>query len=359
MRLDHLYSGGPRRVLAEEQSTPLEPSRYPPISEHVKAAFTPNIDVTSELKRLDQLARRDPASAYRAMRELIDMDLITGLKGQAEFYGRMGELEEAAGVQPPNGVGDYLVVAADLDATKHLVEKSGLGHLGVSTVMQKVGELLKKAFGRDPKVNLYHKHGDEFAVVRYIGDEDLAGVQAAFVDVLRRCIMVANALASKGFAHDGWPAERRVQPTISFGISTSDQAADSILTHLKSGDAGRRPLKYVVVIDRDLRNKLGLSVDDINRLKVQAPPEVGVVEMEPREAVFEEKSPVDEVRERPGAVIVECSFGDIPEHRRMELAAVRRQKRGYLNAPAGAMVIPTGQFRSSCFPLKEQYKFPT
>lgn len=338
----------------EESSQPLESSRYHPVQRFRQTDALPAIQMKNELATLDNLARRDPARAYRQLRSLIDRDVTTGLRGRAEYSKIMGESSDELS---DGGLPQQIVIAADVDNMAHMNEKSGLGTSGVNSVLKYIGELFENRFGSAQDVSVYRNGSDSFAVTIFIGDKDVGKAQAVFVDALSRCIWISNTLATTGVSNEGWSSERSIQPTISFGISTSDGSANGILDNIKAGGDGRKPLKYVVVIDSDLRQTLGLSVDDINRIKSQAPKGIDVVSTDPSEFVYESKMPVDQVREQPGALVVECSYRDMPGNRKKELGLYRESKNRYLKEPVGAVLLDAE--RGIYGPLKEAYQYPS
>ena len=189
MRLDHLYTSKSSRTLMEESSQPLESSRYHPINRFMQTDTKPAIQMKNELAELDRLARRDPARAYRQLRQLIDRDITTGLKGRAEYSKIMGE---SSNELSDNGLPQQIVIAADVDNMAHMNEKSGLGTSGVNSILKYIGELFENRFGSAQDVGVYRNGSDSFAVTIFIGDKDIGQAQATFVDALSRCIWISN-----------------------------------------------------------------------------------------------------------------------------------------------------------------------
>jgi GGDEF domain-containing protein len=353
MRLNHLYTAKSPRTLFEEELQPLESSRYPQITSYKNVDSTPRINLSNKLDELDQIAKGNPALAYRKLREAIDSDVVSGLRGKHLYDSVMGDASEKLN---NDGLPDYIVVAGDIDNMSHINDKSGLGTDGGTAVLAYAGELIETRFKNASDTMAYRKDSDSFAILTFIGDKSIREAQKVFVDMLTRCIWISNKLASTGMSHPNWPSERSVQPTISFSISTSDKSAFGLLHHIKAGDAGRKPLKYVIIPDSDLRHTLGLSVDDINRIKSQAPDGIDVVSAGSSEIVYESQAPIDSVREKSGAVVVECSYGDIPENRRSQLSAFNEAKNRFTKEPVGAVLLDAK--RGIYGPLKEAYKYP-
>lgn len=355
MRLNHLYTSKSSRTLMEESSQPLDPARLHPIQRSRVTQNLPRIQWKNRLATLDRLSRRDPASAYRQLRDLVDRDVTTGLQGRARYQEVMGEASDEVN---DNGLKDYIVISADVDNVAHMNEKSGLGTHGVNSILSYIGELFENKFEGAEGVDIFRTGSDSFAVTVLTKGKDLGKVQAMFVDILRRCIWISNTLATTGMSNEGWPAERSVQPTISFGISTSDASANGIMDNIKAGGEGRQPIKYVIVADSDLRHSLGLSIDDINRIKAQAIQGIDMASADPDELIyFESQTPVDQVRDTPGAIVVECSYGDMPKRRKQELSMYRESKNRYLKEPVGAVLLDAE--RGIYGPLKEAYKYPS
>ena len=98
-----------------------------------------------------------------------------------------------------------------------------------------------------------------------------------------------------------------------------------------------------------------LSPDQINALKQQgqAVEGLGIVSVDPDEAVFED---IEQARDKPGVVMLECSYRDIPEQRKKEIRASNESKNRYLQEPVGAVVID--DVRGTYAPLKEPFKYP-
>jgi len=165
---------------------------------------------------------------------------------------------------------------------------------------------------------------------------------------------VSNKLASTGFYLEGWVEQRRVQPTISFGISTTDTSADGVLTHVKSG----KNMKYAITVDRDLRFDLGLSAQQMSQyilsLRKSQPPGVSISSIDaPDIAVYESKMPIEDVRNKQGAVVLDCSWKEVPPDQKKRIAETRESKRSYLHGqPPGVMRLGRGTY----IPLKEPYK---
>ena len=247
---------------------------------------------------------------------------------------------------------------------KFLNDKTGLGHAGVNAILQSIGKLFSESFGRIANTKAFHPHGDEFRIISFIGDLRPEEAQMQFARLIQGCLEVANGLASTGFYLEGWEDQRRVQPTISFGVSTTDSSADGILTHVKTGASSGKEMRYFIVIDRDLRYDLGLNPEEMNK-QIQSlnqtydkvdivsadAPEVAAYDAERMPGIAESKVPMDDVRGKPGAPVLECSWSEITPHRKKELELLQRQKRAYLEHPAG--VAKVGK---NYIPLKETFK---
>jgi hypothetical protein len=169
---------------------------------------------------------------------------------------------------------------------------------------------------------------------------------------------VANGLASTGYYLPGWEDTRRVQPTISFGVSTNETAADGVLTHVKTGASSGKPMKYALTLDRDLRFELGLTSEQMNayvsQLNSQTPSGFEIQSADgPDVAMYEGKMPMEDVRGKEGAVMLECSWDEVPPQRKKEVELLRQQKRAYLNQdnPPGVLKIGGNVY----IPLKEGF----
>lgn len=390
MRLDNLYKIKSLLSEAEDTGQPLEPSRYPAIRRHALAKYEPAIDIEKELESLKDMAYAYPPpwlfggegrkaggvkppdyeeavkayrraqAAFRKLLQKLQLNPMSGLRGESE-YQRLSALAQQSSAKRVKfggtGPGEYIVVAADVDNMKYLNDKTGLGHAGVNSILQNIGDLFKRYFQIE-NTKLFHPHGDEFRVISYLGGT--ADPKLRFARLVEGCIGVSDALASTGFYVEGWEDQRRVQPTISFGISTTDTAADGLLTHVKTGASSGKEMKYVIVVDRDLRYDLGLNPEEMNKyiqsLRRQSDSAQVVALDSPEVAAYdsgvsESKVPMDEVRKKPGAVVLEASWSEITPHRKKELEAVRRQKRAYLEQPGGVMKVG-----KNYYPLKEPYK---
>ena len=368
MRLDNLYNNS--RLLLKEGDTgqSLEPSRYPAVRRHILAKRKPTLNMEEEVEKLKNMAfeysrdqdpsnydeavvalRRSQAAFARLLQQL-QVNPISGLRGANSYDKLSSHINETIIAKTDTqDLSKYIVIAADVDDMGHINNKTGLGHPGGSSILQTIGGLFEKFFNIE-NTKLFHPSGDEFRVVTYIGDADVESARIRFSQLLRGCIELSNYLTSSGFYLEGWTDDHRVQPTISFGISTSDDAADGLLTHVKIGASGRKPMKYVVVIDRDLRNNLGFSADELNKY-VNAKSVVDIMTADTSDMVHEDKSPMNEVQGAQGAVIAEASYSAIPEGRRRVLNATRKHKRLYLEQPGG--VLREGK---NYYPLNEPFK---
>tara|TARA_R100001244_G_scaffold25113_4_gene25582 strand:+ start:47736 stop:48806 length:1071 start_codon:yes stop_codon:yes gene_type:complete len=355
MKLEDLYGKRSYRgVLKESSDLPLDPIRYPPVSGHRPVENSLAINMCEELERLDDLSKSNPGSAYKELRDLVEKDVVTGLKGGHVFKALHAEASDDVN---ENGLKNFIYVVGDVDDARHLNEKSGLGTIGVNSVIGYIGNLITSQFGGSSRAECYRLGGDTFAVSVYVGDTDKDRAQRIFADVIKRCILMSNTLAGQGFHHEGWSPERRVQPTISFGISDSVNGALGLMSHIKAGDSGRKPLKYMIVTDRDLRHKLEISVDDINRLKTQGSGGLGLdmMSVDSNEGLIE--ADMKDAGNKPGVTMVECGWTDVPSGRKKNLGAFNESKNRYNSKePAGAAIVD--ERRGTCVPLKEQFKYP-
>ena len=372
MRLNNLHDRSNKLRLLYEDDTgqPLESTRYPAIIRHVLAKSSPILNVEEEADALVNMAfeyskDQDPENYEEAVKALrrsqaafkrflnrMSLNPMSGLAGLSE-YDKMAAKVKAANAKKRKfgkpGAGEYIVVAADVDDMKFLNNKTGLGHGGVNSIIQNIGKMFKDVFNmKDTYV--FHPHGDEFRVISKIGD-DQEEARLRFAQLLRACLEVSNNLSSTGFYLDGWPKEQRVQPTISFGISNTDNSADGLLTHVKTGASGGKPMKFIIVNDRDLRYDLGFSPEEMNKYVQNVQPSNGdnVVSLDSQDTVYEAKMPMDDHRERRGPVILECSWSE--NTRKDELNSIRRQKRDYLDNPMGVMKVG-----KNYIPLREAFK---
>ena len=377
MRLHNLNNRLNKLRLLYENDTgqPLESTRYPAVNRHTIAKYEPSIDIESEVAALRNMAfeypkGQDPAThkeaikalrrsqaAFRRLLQRLQLNPMSGLRGEGE-YSRLSDhaTKSAASREKFNRTGpsEYIVIAADVDDMKYLNDKTGLGHTGVNAILQNIGKLFKESFQIE-NTKLFHPHGDEFRVISHIGKSDPESARLRFARLLQGCMRVSNTLASTGFYLDGWPDDYRVQPTISFGISTTDTSADGLLTHVKTGASSGKPMKFSIVVDRDLRYDLGFSPEEMNKYVGSVQPassEVNVTMIDsPDEAVYESKLPMDQVRGKQGPVVLECSWTETTKGRKAELNSIRRQKRAYLESPEGVMKVG-----KSYIPLREKYK---
>ena len=370
MRLNDLYRPNKLSLLYEEDTgRPLDLGRYPPIKKHALAEASPLVDLDEELDALREMAfeypkgidPETPEEAVRALRrsqaafnrllKRMQLNPVSGLHGSTEYTKMSEEAQKSAARKEKfgsPGPTEYIVVAADVDDVKFLNSKTGLGHAGVNAILQTVGKLFQENFAIEG-VKSFHPHGDEFAVVAEVGGDQEAARQK-FAQLLKGCMGVANALAETGFHHKGWPDDRRVQPTISFSISNTDTSSKGLLTHVKSG----KSMKFVIVVDRDLRYDLGFSPEELNkyvqRLQSDSEAEV-VVRDSPEVAVYESKMPIDEVRNKQGPVILEASWADNPEKEKLE--ALLKMKGRYRDNPEGVQ-----KFGKHYLPLGEAFVQP-
>jgi GGDEF domain-containing protein len=422
MRLNNLNKYRSLRALFEEEESnlpPLELSRYPKVSRHKLAQFAHAIDVEGEIEDLKSMAYAYPPpwygkedfrgggdvdppdyktaivsyrrcqAAFRKLMQLLQMNAVSGLRGANDYYHLANKANVAAKEGSTFGGKDkYIVIASDVDDMKYLNDKTGLGHRGVNSILKYIGELFTQSFSIE-NTKLFHPHGDEFRVISYIGptDNNKEGldenqVKTRFIHLLQGCIEVANKLASTGFYQEGWESSRRIQPTISFGISTTDTAADGVLTHVKTGASSGKKMKYAITIDRDLRHALGFNPEELNHwvntikktqgdvhVGVIKPPEVAVYDGPEQESkllpfrnenkdvigiavIIEDKMPIEDLQKRRGAVVLEASWEEIPESVKQKLEILRKQKRAYLDMPEGVMKIGPGIY----IPLKEPFK---
>lgn len=362
-----------KMLYESDTGLPLESTRYPKINRHLVAKYEPAIDIESEVDALRNMAfeypkGQDPANyteavkalrrsqaAFRRLLQRMQLNPMSGLKGETE-YSRLSENAAKAAARREKfnrtGPSEYIVIAADVDDMKYLNDKTGLGHSGVNAVLQNIGKLFQESFQVE-NTKLFHPHGDEFRVISYVGRADNETARLQFAKLLKGCLEVSNKLASTGFHLEGWPTDMRVQPTISFGISTTDTSADGLLTHVKTGASSGKPMKFVVVVDRDLRYDLGFSPEEmsayVNKLNAKSDDALVISMDSPETAVYESKLPIDQVRGKQGPVVLECSWSENP--RQEELAKIRKQKRSYLEAPEGVMKIG-----KNFVPLREKYK---
>jgi GGDEF domain-containing protein len=404
MRLDYLYKRKSLLSEAEDTGQPLDPSRYPPIRRHQLAKYEPAIDVETEVEELKQMAFEYPPAwltkenggkgkvdppdykaavvayrrcqaAFRRLLQRLQLNPMSGLRGDSE-YQRLSSVAQRSAAKRSKfggrGPGEYIVIAADVDKMKYLNDKTGLGHAGVNAILQNVGKLFNEGFGNIQNTKMFHPHGDEFRVISYVGDMSPEKVQIQFAQLIQGCLTVANGLASTGFYLEGWEDVRRVQPTISFGISTTDTAADGILTHVKTGASTGKEIRYVVVVDRDLRYDLGLTPEQMNK-HIQSlqqvssqvevfsvdPPDVAAYDAEGsgtqgsllQGLTSESRMPMEDAMGKTGAICCEASWSEITPQRKRELELFQRQKRAYLDNPAG--VVKEGR---NYIPLKEAFK---
>jgi GGDEF domain-containing protein len=366
MRLDKLHKPNKLRLLYEEDTgKPLEANRYPPVKRHAVAECSPLVNIEDELDALKELvfeypkgmdpptheesvkALRRSQAAFKRLLQRMQLNPISGLHGATE-YSRISEDAHKAVARKEKfgkpGPTDFIIVAADVDDMKFLNSKTGLGHAGVNSILQTIGKLFKENFDIEG-TRCYHPCGDEFAVVsKMTGEHEEA--RQKFAKLLKGCIGVANALAETGFHHKGWPDDRRVQPTISFAISNTDTSSKGLLTHVKAG----KSMKFVVVVDRDLRYDLGFSPEELNKYvqRLQSGETNVLVRDVPEMAVYEEKMPIDEVRNNQGPVILECSWADNPDKEKLE--AIVKMKGRYRDAPEGVQ-----KFGKHYLPLGEAF----
>lgn len=377
MRLDKLHRVNP--LLFEDNNaslTPLDPARYPNIKKHALAQHQMPEGVAEQVQRLKELvsefppgvdppdydsaveALRDCQTAFKQLLLRSQTNAISGLLGESEYSSINENINSFNAKKEKFGVNQngYIVIAADMDDTQYLNDKSGLGHLGVNGIFQNVGKLFKQFLGPIKNVKFYHPQGDEFRAVADVSNLSEEQVRVQFSRLILACLNIADHLASTGFYLEGWDDSRRIQPTISFGVSTSEAAADGILTHVKAGASSGKPMKYAVIIDRDVRHDLGLTPDSLGQyvqaLQEKAATDAKVIAVDSNDVsaydyhspmgksgMMENKTPMDEVRNRSGAVMLECSWSEVPSHRKQELAKLREQKRGYLKRPVGAMKV--------------------
>jgi len=380
MRLNRLFDNDARILIeADDTGRPLEAGRYGPVKRHEIAEFQPLIDMEEEIERLQAMvfrysidedppnykeavkALRTSQTAFRQLLHSLQLNPVSGLRGQHEFAQRSQQATRAVAQHRELGRGGpppYIVVAADVDNMKYLNDKTGLGHKGVNKILSDIGSLFKESFNIVENVKLFHPHGDEFRAIAYVEDLDEEGARKRLVEIVRACMDVANGLTSTGYYLPGWEDARRVQPTISFGVSTNEMAADGILTHVKTGASSGKPMKYALTLDRDLRFELGLTREQMGayvaQLNSSSPSGFEIQSVDgPDVAVYESKMPMDDVRGHPGCAMLECSWDEVSPQRKKEVELFRQTKRAYLN-----MDIPPGVMRISkdtYIPLKEGF----
>ena len=414
MRLDNLNGRRSLRLLFEEDTgLPLEPSRYPPILKHLPGDGVSDHDIGSKLKAMarDGVSPDEWRDAYKELAKHIQMNPISGLPGGYEYGSLVDKAAASSKAKKKFGEPEqYIVVAADVDNMQHLNDKSGLGHKGGNAVLKYIGQLFQEAFAIE-NTQIFHPSGDEFRVISYIGNDKKGRempkeqIKARFVRLLQGCMEASNKLASTGVYQPGWEDSRRVQPTISFGISTTDEAANGVLTHVKTGASGGKPLKYAITIDRDLRYDLGFNPEELsywlNTIK-KGPGDISISSADSPEvmayngnatdmpatqrqrsgqpkpsgqalrpytgrtlsagknvlgiAIIETKLPMETERERQGALVLEASWSEVPDNQKGVLKRVREQKGAYRGADSGqAMRVGDGPF-AKWVPIKENYQ---
>jgi GGDEF domain-containing protein len=312
--------------------------RYPPIRKHILAKSGRYENrLKEEIRELKRQARTDPKRAFNRLLQLMNAHPVTGLLGapdyddmNASIKQRLEDRQRFGG----EGPGSHIVIAGDIDDTGYLNTKTGLGHGGVNSVFGHIGDLLRESFADS---HVYHPRGDEFRIVHDIDGLNQEEARQRFIRMLQGCLEVSNKLASTGFYGEGWEDTQRVQPTMSFGMSTTDDAADGLLTHVKSGASSGKPLKYSITLDRDLRHDLGLTPESMNQLihtlkRGAGPAHQGLLDT-PEVTVFESKMPMEDAGNRKGAVVLEASYGDITDKKR--LRAIRGEKNAYTKERPG------------------------
>lgn len=376
MRLNNLHnrSGKLRLLYEDETGQPLEPSRYPAVKRHVIAEAKPLLNILKEVDALQNMvfeypkevnpsdykeavkALRRAQAAFKRLTNRMGQNPVSGLGGSSS-YDRMVEDVHGATARRKKfnrpGPGEFIVISADLDDTGFLNTKSGLGHMGVNAILQNVGKLFQKSFSMDD-THLFHPGGDEFKVISKLGD-DPEEARLRFAQLLKACMDVSNGLAETGFYLDGWPDERRIQPTLSFGISNSDLSSEGLLRHVKAGAASGKPIKFVIVNDRDLRYDLGFSPEEMSKYvqQVQQPNDELVSLDSPDVAFYESKLPMDNVRDRRGPIICEASWSENPHKKKLALLSQKRKE--YLDKASPEGVLKWG---NKYIPLKESFQAP-
>jgi len=384
MRLDRLFDNN-SKILAEANDTglPLEPSRYPSIAKHQVADFKAPVDIESVIDRLQAMAFKYPIDenppnyneavsalrssqdAFRQLMHQLQLNPISGLRGHHEFAKRSSDANKATSQHRElqrSGPSPYIVVAGDVDNMAYLNKM--LGHEGTNKVLSDVGNLFNKFLGRIENVKMYHPHGDEFAVIAYVDGLDGDSARMRLVEIVRGCMLLSDTLASTGYYVKGWEDTRRVQPTISFGVSTTYKSADGCLTHVKTGASGGKPMKYTLTLDRDLRFELGMTNEQmsayVSKLAASSPQGFEISSCDGSQgddvSVVENKMPMENARGKEGVVVLECSYDEMTPQRKDELSRIRQAKTAYMrnNNPPGAIRITEGVYA----PLKEGFVGP-
>lgn len=365
MRLNKLYRG--KVTIGEDRAHPLELQRLPPVHQRISALpFKPAIGLNNTVEDLDKKALPD------ANPDLLALPIEEQLKMARRAY---NDLKMEIRKHPVSGLTknthlknpqDYIVIVGDVDNMKWLNSESGLGHKGVNTVLRTIGKLLREHFEYQSPVGgsgvagsgirhtrAYHPHGDEFVVVSYVKGLSKRYASQRLVALLETAVDVANSLASVGFTHENDLDQMHphgVQATMSFAISDDVKKAHTLLAKAKS------EAKYSLVIDSDLLEKLDTKHHCNRELKALLERCSNVGDSIPITVMGESQNKaLDMLRNRKGIMLLECSYGGVPENDRMELEEILREKWAYLTQPGGIFTIAVGPDDYDYLPLKEAY----
>ncbi len=171
-------------------------------------------------RMMDEMAtaHRSLENAHRALRDLVDVDPLTGLANRRKLRDFVDALKEQRGI----------VVYLDLDQFKMI--NDGWGHAAGDDCLCRVGQVLRKAFR--PEDGLFRIRGDEFLVI-------VPGLPE--IDARTRIQRLRDMLAM--------PDERGIPLHVSIGVAsfgehvTFDEAlekADSAMYRDKGLRVGRR-----------------------------------------------------------------------------------------------------------------------
>jgi hypothetical protein len=365
MRLNKLYRG--KVTIGEDRTHPLELQRLPPVHQRISALpFKAASSLNNTVEELDRKVLPDTNP------DILGLPIEEQLKMARKAY---NELKMEIRKHPISGLAknthlknpqDYIIIVGDVDNMKWLNTDSGLGHKGVNTVLRTIGKLLNEKFEYQSPVGgsgvagsgirhtrAYHPHGDEFVIVSYVKGLSKRYASQRLVALLETAVDVANTLAGVGFTHESDLDNMHpqgVQATMSFAISDDLKKAHTLLAKAK-GEA-----KYSLVIDSELLDKLDTRTHCNRELKGIIERCSNVNDSIPITVMGESQNKaLDILKGRKGIMLLECSYGGIPENDRMELEELLREKWAYLTKPGGVFTVALGPEDYDYLPLKEAY----
>jgi len=366
MRLEKLYSG--KSFLLEARAA-IPPGRLPDPAEHENAmGFKAAVDFDQAIEDADRkFAEGNCEEAYRELKTELIKNYISGLRWSLKQ-------------EDPNS--RYFYVVGDIDNMKWLNDESGLSHVGVNSILQRVGTLMYNHIeGQydvedmqvykqgDPlagkvlrsgieQTKTFHPHGDEFGARTNITSMDTAQKGQTLLGLIESCLKTSDQLAKIAWYASQDATQRQtggVQATVSFAISDNKRRADLILTKTKA------QTKYSVTVDsrliqqyinpfKELRRELdqltGVGVETMRGSKTAKFVRGGIKEAHNKQ--------LQAVMNQPGCLLLELDPLQIPRHEKLELLSGLEEKLHYLRNPNGVLCVPCGD-KNMYYPLKEPY----